>query len=66
MSLTCWHVTRSHARDAPLLAGAVAATVSLSRSSGAAVVSDLVGDADVMPGLGSVPLGRWQSAGEER
>ena len=30
------------------------------------VASAPVGDAEVMPGLGSVPLGRWKSATEER
>ena len=40
--------------------------VTVRRSSGAAVVSDLVGDADVMSVLGGVTLGRRQSAGEER
>ena len=32
----------------------------------AMVASAPVGDAEVMPGLGPVPLGRWQSATEER
>ena len=33
---------------------------------GEMVASAPVGDAEVMPGLGPVPLGRWQSATEER
>ena len=37
-----------------------------SRYPGAMVASAPVGDAEAMPGLGPVPLGRWQSATEER
>ena len=36
------------------------------RYPGAMVASAPVGDAEVMPGLGPVPLGRWQSATVER
>ena len=38
----------------------------MQQAPGEMVASAPVGDAEVMPGLGPVPLGRWQSATEER
>ena len=46
--------------------GAVSADMCQGRYPGEMVASAPVGDAEVMPGLGPVPLGRWNSATEER
>ena len=46
--------------------GAVSADMCQGRYPGEMVASAPIGDAEVMPGLGSVPLGRWQSATVER
>ena len=46
--------------------GAVTADMCLGRYPGEMVASAPVGDAEVMPGLGPVPLGLWKSATEER
>ena len=46
--------------------GAVSADMCQGRYPGEMVASAPVGDAEVMPGLGPVPLGRWKSATEER
>ena len=66
VSLACWHAIRSHARYAVVSVGAVGADCVREGYQAAMVASAPVGDAEVMPGLGSVPLGRWQSATEER
>ena len=46
--------------------GAVGADMCQGKYPGEMVASAPVGDAEVIPGLGPVPLGRWQSATEER
>ena len=68
MSLACWHAIRRHARYAVVFVGIVGADICQGRYSypGVMVASAPVSDAEVMLGLGSVPLGRWQSATEER
>ena len=66
MSLACWHAIRRHARYTAVLSGVVVVDCVSERNTGAMVASALVGDAEVMPGLGPVPLGRWKSATEER
>ena len=66
VSLAWWHAIRSHARYAVVSVGAVGADMCQGRYPGEMVASAPVGDAEVIPGLGSVPLGRWQSATEER
>ena len=61
MSLACWHAIRRHARYAVLavvIAGAVGADCVREGYQAAMVASAPVGDAEVMPGLGSVPVGR--------
>ena len=49
-----------------LFVGAIGADSVREGYHAALVASAPVGDAEVMPGLGPVPLGRWQSAIEER
>ena len=68
VSLACWHAIWSHARGTVVFdfGGAVGADMCQGRYPGEMVASAPVGDAEVMPGLGSVPLGRWNSATEER
>ena len=66
MSVVWWHAIRSHARGVAVFVGAVTADMCQGRYPGEMVASAPVGDAEVMPGLGPVPLGRWQSATEER
>ena len=57
---------REHARYAVVFVGAVGADMCQGRYPGEMVASAPVGDVEVMPGLGPVPLGRWNSATEER
>ena len=56
MSLACWHAIRRHARYAVVLVGAVTSDMCQGRYPGEMVASAPVGDAEVMPGLGPVPL----------
>ena len=46
--------------------GAIGADCVREGTAGEMVASAPVGDAEVMPGLGPVPLGLWKSATEER
>ena len=66
VSLAWWHAIRRHARYAVVLSGVVVVDCVSERNTGAMVASALVDDAGVMSDLGPVPLGRWQSATEER
>ena len=66
MSLAWWDAIRRHARYTAVVVGAVSADMCQGRYPGEMVASTPVGDAEVMPGLGPVPLGRWKSATEER
>ena len=59
-------IDRSLAQVTVVVVGAVSADMCQGRYPGEMVASAPVGDAEVMPGLGPVPLGRWQSATEER
>ena len=55
VSLACWHAIRSHARYAVVFVGAVSADMCHEgRYPAAMVASALVGDAEVMSGLGRV------------
>ena len=66
MSLAWWHAIRRRARGTVVFVGAVGADMCQGRYPGEMVASAPVGDAEVMPGLGPVPLGRWNSATVER
>ena len=66
VSLAWWHAIRRHARGTVVFVGAVSADMCLGRYPGEMAASAPVCDAEVMLGLGPVPLGRWNSATVER